>query len=105
MAAGLQIFDASGNLVLDATHRVMRVLDSRQLMSGINGSFQDDRLKGGGAGISFQPDSYIGYLSGGLIHPQFSFDTSAGTISWSYAAKNNTTYDSYVSGYVYFIAY
>jgi hypothetical protein len=105
MAAGLQVWDASGNLILDASHRVMRILDNRQLMNGTSSSFQDDRLKGGGAGVSFQPDSYIGYLSGGLIHPQFSFDTANGVISWTYAAKNNTTYDQFVSGYVYFIAY
>jgi hypothetical protein len=31
MAVGLQIFDASGNVVLDATFRVMRIIGSVSL--------------------------------------------------------------------------
>lgn len=102
MAAGLQIFDASGNLVLDATHRVMRIIDMVPLSNGQSGSRYDDRMVSGGF-VSFQPDSYIGYGSGGLIHPQFSI--SNGTVSWTYAAKNNTTYDTYVNGFLYYGAY
>lgn len=105
MSCGLQLWDASGNLILDASHRVMRVIDLRLLANGVSGSLQDDRLKGGGAFVSLQPDSYIGYGSGGLIHPQFSFDPVAGTISWSYTAKNNAQYDTYQGGYMYFGAF
>ncbi|CAL8474471.1 hypothetical protein [Caballeronia sp. S22] len=104
MAAGLRIWDASGNLVLDASHRVMRFIGMKQLAGGLNDGVQDDRMKQGGF-ISVQPDSYIGYLSGGLIHPTFSIDTTTGTVSWSWASKNSATYDTYVQGYVYYGAY
>jgi hypothetical protein len=101
MAAGLQIWDASGNLVLDASHRVMRIIGVIPISGGSSSVF-DSRMVSGGF-VSFQPDSYIGWLSGGLIHPQFSF--SNGTLTWTYAAKNSTTYDTYVNGYVYYGAY
>jgi hypothetical protein len=101
MAAGLQIWDASGNLVLDATHRVMRFIGV-QYISGGNSSVYDPDMAAG-AFVSFQPDAYIGFLSGGLIHPQFFF--SNGTLSWTYATKNSTTYDTYQNGYIYYGAY
>lgn len=104
MSVGLQIFDASGNTVLDATHRVMRFHGSYVLSNGQGGSVTDPDLKQG-CFISFQPDRYIGYGSGGTIHPQFSFDPSTGTLSWSYAAKNSTTYDEFVSGILFYGAY
>lgn len=104
MSAGLQIFDASGNLVLDASHRVCRIYDTRVLANGANGSVTNAGLKQG-CFVSFQPDRYIGYLSGGTIHPQFSFDASTGTLSWSYAAKNSAQYDEYVSGILFYGAY
>jgi hypothetical protein len=101
MAAGLQLWDASGNLILDASHRIMRIIDVVYINGG-NSSRFDARMVSGGF-VSFQPDAYIGWLSGGLIHPQFSF--SGGTLSWTYAAKHSTQYDQYVNGYVFYGAY
>lgn len=104
MSAGLRIWDASGNLVLDASHRISRIISSKPLVGGFNDSAQDDRMKSG-AFISIQPDSYIGFLSGGLIHPTFSLDTNTGTVSWTWAAKNSAQYDTYVQGFVFYGAY
>jgi hypothetical protein len=104
MAAGLQIWNENGQIILDATHRVMRFYGSYVLANGQNGSVTDPGLAQG-CFISFQPDRYIGYGSGGTIHPQFSFDPSTGTLSWSYAAKNSTTYDEFVSGTLFYGAY
>lgn len=101
MPAGLTIWDASGNIVLDASHRVMRFIGSVTL-DGTNGSRSDPDMVAGGF-VSFQPDRYIGYLSGGTIHPQFSF--SNGTLSWTYASKNSTQYDEYVTGILFYGAY
>lgn len=101
MSCGMQLWDASGNLVLDATHRVMRFIGS-VVMDGTNGNRYDAEMAAGGF-VSFQPDSYIGYLSGGLIHPQFSF--SNGTLSWTYNAMNNATYDQYQKGIMFYGAY
>ncbi|SAK97861.1 hypothetical protein AWB79_07528 [Caballeronia hypogeia] len=104
MAAGLRIWSANGELVLDASHRVMRIIDVAMLVGGVNGQVQSDLLKQGG-GISFQPNSYIGYLSGGLIHPTFAINTSTGVISWTWAAKANGSFDTYQEGPMYYFAY
>ncbi|MCP3721720.1 hypothetical protein M3I53_01030 [Paraburkholderia sp. CNPSo 3272] len=101
MAAGLQIFDANGNIVLDATYRVMRIIGAQNLSLGQAGSVTDDRfLQGGWA--SFQPSVMTGqgYLSGGVIAPRFSI--SGNVLSWSYAAKNNSTYDIYQDGILFY---
>lgn len=87
MAVGLQIFDASGNIVLDATFRVMRIISSVSL-DGSNGSRSDDRLAQGGF-VSFQPaiTGGDGYLSAGIIVPRFVI--SGSTLSWSYPPRNS----------------
>jgi hypothetical protein len=51
MAAGLQIFDASGNIILDATYRVMRIIGSVYI-NGDNNSRSDSRLAQGGRDCS-----------------------------------------------------
>lgn len=104
MASGLMLWDANGNVVLDATHRVMRFIGMKQLVGGFNDQAQDDAMKQG-AFISVQGDSYIGYLSGGLIHPTFNLDTSTGVISWTWAPKQNGSYDTFMQGFVYYGAY
>jgi hypothetical protein len=100
MAAGLQIFDASGNIILDATYRVMRIIGSVYI-NGDNNSRSDSRLAQGGF-VSFQPDVTCGdgYLAGGVIAPSFSI--SGGTVSWNYPPKNSGQYDIYQSGYLFY---
>ncbi|PQV50961.1 hypothetical protein [Paraburkholderia sp. BL21I4N1] len=103
MAAGLQIWDASGNLVLDASYRVMRIISS-QYINGTGGSIVDSRFAQGGF-VSFQPEVCIGegYLSGGVICPQFSI--SGSTLTWTYAAKHSSQYDIYQSGTLFYGTY
>lgn len=103
MGAGLQIWDAAGNLVLDASYRVMRIISS-QYINGVNGSVPDSRFAQGGF-VSFQPAICIGegYLSGGVICPQFSI--SGSTLTWTYAAKNNAQYDIFQSGTLFYGSY
>jgi hypothetical protein len=100
MAAGLQIFDAFGNTVLDATYRVLRIAGSRYL-DGTTSSLVDDRLSQGGF-VSFQPDISCGdgYLSGGVIVPVFSI--SGSTLSWYYAPKNSATNDVFQTGTLFY---
>ena len=101
MAAGLQIWDASGNLILDASYRVLRVMGSISI-NGNSGSLPaDDRLNQGGF-VSFQPAicNGDGFDSGGVISPQFSI--VGGVLSWSYAAKHNSTYDVFQSGVLFY---
>ncbi|CAE6879851.1 hypothetical protein [Paraburkholderia domus] len=101
MATGLQIWDASGNLVLDASYRVMRIISSIT-MDGTNGSRPDSRLAQGGF-VSFQPNVTVGegFLSGGVITPRFSID-AGGTLTWSYAPKNSVQYDIYQTGILFY---
>ncbi|WP_321942928.1 hypothetical protein [Paraburkholderia tropica] len=100
MTAGLQIFDANGNPVLDATYRMMRFGGSRALTGGLNDSVTDDRLLQGGW-FSFAPSGTRGdgYLSGGVIVPRFSI--SGNTLSWTWAAKNSAQFDTYQEGIVF----
>ncbi|WP_144149327.1 hypothetical protein [Paraburkholderia sp. BCC1884] len=72
-------------------------------MDGTNNSRQDDRLKQGGF-VSFQPNNTCGdgYLSGGVITPRFTIDPSTGILSWSYAPKHNTQYDTYQLGTLFY---
>lgn len=100
MTAGLQIFDANGNIIFDATYRMMRIIDAVRL-TGTNGALADDRLAQGGW-VSFQPDVNAGdgYLSGGVIVPRFAINGNV--LSWSYAAKHSTQYDIYQTGTLFY---
>ena len=104
MAAGLQIFDANGNIVLDATYRVMRIIGAQSIGDGFGGSVVDDAFSQGGW-VSFQPSVMTGegYLSGGVIAPRFSI--SGNTLSWSYAAKNSSQYDIFQNGTLFYGAF
>ncbi|WP_321891685.1 hypothetical protein [Paraburkholderia tropica] len=100
MPVGLQIFDANGNIILDATYRVMRFLGSKTVSGGLNDSVASDGLTQGGW-FAFQPTQTRGdgYLSGGVIVPRFTF--SGNTLSWAWSAKNST-YDIYQDGIVFY---
>jgi hypothetical protein len=102
VAAGLQVFDQNGALTLDATYRVMRIIDKVYIgPNNLSGSVTDSRLAQGGF-VSFQPANTCGdgYLSGGVISPTFSI--VGNTLYWSYAAKNNATYDIYNEGTLFY---
>lgn len=101
MSAGLMIWDQNGNIILDATYRIARIIGSQPLSNGVSGSVTDSRLAQGGF-VSFQPSVCIGegYQSGGVICPQFTF--SGSTLYWSYAAKNNAAYDIFQDGILFY---
>lgn len=103
MAAGLQIWDASGNLILDATYRVMRVINSAYL-SGSGGSVPDSRFSQGGW-VSFQPalSNGDGYLDHGVIMPVFTFNGS--TLTWSYPPPKSGSYETYAIGWLFYGSY
>lgn len=99
MAAGLQVWDANGLLILDATHRCGRVLGVRAITGGFNDSFTDDRLSPGTPFYAFQRDKsfHLKYGFGGIMSPSFSF--SGNTLSWTYQQKIHD-YDEYAAGSV-----
>ncbi|WP_322105844.1 hypothetical protein [Paraburkholderia sp. J41] len=100
MNVGFRAWDANGTLIFDLSYRLARIIDSRKL-DGTGGSLVDDRLTQGGW-VAFQPDFSCGdgYLSGGVIVPQFSI--SGNVLSWSYAAKNSAQYDIYQTGTLFY---
>ncbi|NPT39677.1 hypothetical protein [Paraburkholderia xenovorans] len=105
MAAGLQVWDASGNLILDASYRVMRLISFVNLSgNGASGSVTDSRFAQGGF-VSFQPatSNGDGYLDHGVIVPVFTF--SGSTLSWSYPAPHSGSFETYASGVLFYGAY
>jgi hypothetical protein len=100
--AGLQVFDANGNIILDATYRVMRIINSINIgQTNPSGSITDSRLSQGGW-ASFQPavQPGAGFLSGGILMPEFSI--TGDTLTWSYPAVNNATYDTWQNGILFY---
>lgn len=83
MGAGLQVWDAAGNLVFDASTRCGRVI-ALQRIAGGSGSFADDRFTQGQAFGCFHPDSIP--WGGANVYPNISI--SGNTISYSYPAGN-----------------
>lgn len=99
MTAGLQIWNESGQLILDGTHRCGRVLSMQPIIGGNGGSFTDSRLNAGTVWWAFQRDRsfHLGYGFGGIMSPSFSF--SGNTLTWTYMPKNKD-YDEYAAGQV-----
>jgi hypothetical protein len=105
MTVGFQCFDENGNIILDATYRVMRIVNSVYLDGSVpNGSLPPNDILKQGGWVSFQPDNTCGdgYLSGGVITPRFSIDQNTGILSWSYAPKNSAQYDVYQRGTLFY---
>jgi hypothetical protein len=102
MATGLQIWDASGNLVLDASYRVMRIIGSASLDGSGKGASATDSRFSQGCFISFQTakSNGDGYLDHGVIMPAFSF--SGTTLSWSYPPPKSGSYETYANGVIFY---
>ncbi|AIO70653.1 hypothetical protein DM82_4367 [Burkholderia oklahomensis] len=83
MTAGLQAWDATGNLVFDATTRCGRVITLQRIAGG-SGTFQDWRFTQGQPFACFHPDSVP--WGGPNVYPNISY--SGDTISFSYPAGN-----------------
>lgn len=81
MPAGLQIWDQNGNLIVDFTSRLARVVGVRNI-DGNAGSFFDANLTSGDPFLAFQQQTLWGFVNGDVTRPIF--NVSAGTVSWSY---------------------
>jgi hypothetical protein len=97
MPAGLQIWNASGALILDATQRCGRVLSIQQLTGGVSNSYTDSRLSQGTPFVAYQRDKtcHLSYGYGGIQSPVISI--SGNTVTWTYSALN-ASYDEYAAG-------
>jgi len=81
MPAGLQIFDASGNLIIDYSTRVGRFIGSFATGGAISGSITDTSIIGR-VFLHYTPQSGNGFYGG----PDVTANTSTGAISWNYAS-------------------
>lgn len=90
MAAGMQVFDASGNLIVDVTSRLARIVGSVSVDP--SSSTRSVAVPAGGTPFySFQPLTVWGFTNMDISRPNFSI--SGTTISWSWSAgagSNNT---------------
>lgn len=97
MAAGLQIWNASGVLVLDATHRCGRIKGAFYV-SGSAGAVASD-LSDGTPFWSFQPDFMYRHISNQTPPPIISI--SATGVSWVYSSTAGLNYPNPVTGWLF----
>lgn len=102
---GLQIFNASGNLVLDYTEGTYQIYGVRKTVGGQSGSVSDSKITSDTFIVPYcfryvtpATEGTTDYTQaiGVAILPNFV--VSSGKISWSYAAKHNNK-DAYVEMY------
>lgn len=102
---GLQIFNASGNLVLDYTEGTYQIYGVRKTVGGQSGSVSDSKITSNTFIVPYcfryvtpATEGTTDYTQaiGVAILPNFV--VSSGKISWSYAAKHNNK-DAYVEMY------
>lgn len=77
MARGIQIFDESGNCIIDLTNKLTRILGSGRT-NGTSGSLSDSNIQGNNC-WAIATNSYTDAIA---IPPIFS--TSNGVLSWTY---------------------
>jgi hypothetical protein len=96
--AGLQCFDASGNLIVDITSRLTRIAGSAQVNA--SGSVT---VPVGAVWYAFQALTIWGYVSMNCLRPNFSI--SGTTLSWTYSAPASGTPAHTIQGTVFFGIY
>jgi hypothetical protein len=100
MAAGLQCFDASGNLIIDITSRLSRIAGSASVTA--NGSVA--LPAGGSPWYAFQNTvTPWGYISMNCQRPVFTI--SGTTLSWTYSAPASGTPAHTITGLVFYGTY
>lgn len=97
MTAGLQIWNASGALILDATSRVGRIKGQANV-AGFAGSYSAD-LSGGTPFYSFQPDRLFYQINNQTPCPIFTLSSSG--ISWTYSSSAGLNYVYPITGNVF----
>jgi hypothetical protein len=98
MAAGLQVFNASGNLIVDITSRLTRVAGS----AAVNANGSVVVPAGGAVWYAFQPTTIWGFISMNVMRPLFT--VSGTTLSWTYSAATGTQPHT-ITGTVFFGIY
>ena len=102
---GLQIFNASGNLILDYTEGTYQIYGVRKTVGGQSGSVSDSKITSDTFIVPYCFRYVTPATEGTMDHTQAivvailpNFVVTSGKISWSYAAKQNNN-DAYVEMY------
>jgi len=99
MTAGLQIWNAAGQLMLDATQRVGRIKGSVYIPNnGLSGSQAAD-LSGGTPFFSFQPDFLFMHINANSPPPQISISSTG--VSWVFSGSAGSFFYP-VSGWLFY---
>lgn len=101
MPSGMQCWDANGNLLVDFTTRLSRMLGS-QYIDGTAGSLMDANLAQGEPFAVFQPEQLFNHISGDSPRPNIII--SGNTISWSYSPAVNS-YHKPIKGWMFYGVY
>lgn len=101
MADGLRIWNASGVLLLDATHHCARIKGAVYITGtpGSSGSQAAD-LSGGAPFYSFQPDQLYYHISNDTPPPIITISSTG--ISWQYSNGSNSGHTHIISGWCIF---
>lgn len=108
MAEGLQIFNASGQLVLDYTEPTCEIYGFSETVAEQSGSISDSRITTDSLLIPYSYRYVTPYAEGTANYQQAilyailpDFQISNGSISWTYASRGSTG-DAYVEvGFMY----
>lgn len=95
---GLQIWNASGVLLLDSSDRLGRIVGRAQVQ-GFNAGVTAD-LSQGTPFYSFQPDFLFAHVSQQTPPPIFVITASG--ISWTYSSTSGMNYPRPVTGWVFY---
>lgn len=82
MAQGLQVWDASGNLILDATTRVGKILGVVDVIAGVNSSVTN---AGFALGQFFFVLTPLATYS--TFRPTMAFNAGTNTLSWDWQGR------------------
>jgi hypothetical protein len=97
---GLQVFDQSGNLIVNVQDRLAKIIGSARVTA--NGSVTDPNLLQGTPFYAFQQEGIFGFISMNCLRPNFS--VSASTISWTYSASAGSNPFTIVGNLYYGVA-
>jgi hypothetical protein len=103
MPSGMQAWDANGNLIVDFTTRLSRVLGTIYI-NGQSGYTTDPNIgsSGGQPFTLFQPTTLFQHISGDAPRPVIV--VSGNTISWTYSGAVNN-YHAPIPGWLFWGVY
>ena len=85
MSYGLQVFDSSGNIILDTTDNTGKLLGTQTLVAGTSGSVTNSAFANGTAYYLAIPQS----SSINAYGPILSFNSGTNTLSWTWPNETN----------------